>query len=149
MKVQLKRFRFWRLSALVVPLLAKGPQCILVKEMPGCLSLWNAADGQKRLDQGVDLVQSKMWAGKLEGRLDEVQLLGRLLSTRHKPVQLAGRGRLLIPEGFRQFLRVEPNSDLLLVGAAVCIEIWNPTDWMAHLEGQMPQFNKLFDNLTS
>ncbi len=113
------------------------------------LSLWNAADGQKRLDVGIDLVQSKMRAGRLEGRQDEVQLLGRLLSTRHKPVQLAGRGRLLIPEGYRQFLRVEPNSELLLVGAAICIEIWNPTDWMAHLEGQMPHFNKLFDQLTS
>ena len=146
-----ERFRLSVPVELAVPLLAKGPQCILVKEMPGCLSLWNAAGvaGQKRLDEGIELVQSKMRAGRLEGRLDEVQLLGRLLSTRHKPVQLAGRGRLLIPEGFRQFLRVEPNSELLLVGAAICIEIWNPTDWMAHLEGQIPQFNKLFDQLTS
>src|ERR1051325_5437458 len=82
---------------LVDPLMQGGTDCILAKEQPGCLSLWNAATWQNKLDEGVDLVKSKMRAGKLEGRLAEVQLLSRLLSTRHKRVQLAGRGRLSIP----------------------------------------------------
>ena len=77
-----------------------------------------------------------------------MQLLGALLSTRHTQVTLAGRARLLVPEGFREFLRVEAGGDLLLVGAAVCLEIWNPTTWLEYLERRMPKFRKLFDRLT-
>ena len=62
------------------------------------------------------------------------QRLGRLLSTRHRSVELGARGRLLIPEGFREFLGVEPGGEVLIVGAGVCIEIWNPAKWLGHLE---------------
>ena len=85
-------------------LAAESADCILAKERPGCVSLWATAAWQTRLDEAVELVRRKMVSGKLEGRIGEVQLLGRLLSTRHRAVQLAGRGRLLIPEGFREFL---------------------------------------------
>jgi MraZ protein len=84
----------------------------------------------------------------LEGKLGQVQLLGRLLSTRHKNVSLAGRGRLLIPEGFREFLRVEAGGDVQIVGAAVCVEIWNPKAWVDYLDGRMPKFRRLFDRLS-
>src|SRR5438876_6419 len=104
----------------------EGADCILAKERTGCVSLWSAPTWQAKLDEGVELIKAKMRAGKLEGQLSGVQLLGRLLSTRHKTVQLAGRGRLLLPEGFREFLGVEPNGEVLVIGAAVCIEIWNP-----------------------
>ncbi len=57
---------------------------------------------------------------------DQVQMLGRLLSSRHRTVELAGRGRLLVPEGFREFLKVEAGGDVMVVGAGVCVEIWNP-----------------------
>ena len=83
---------------------AASPDCILAKERPGCLSLWNAAAWQGQLEEGVELVKQKMRAGKLQTRIAEVQLFGRLLSTRHRPVQLAGRGRLVIPEVFASFL---------------------------------------------
>jgi MraZ protein len=89
-----------------------------------------------------------MRAGRLQDKLAEVQLLGRLLSTRHKSVQLAGRGRLLIPEGFREFLGVEPNGEVLIVGAAVSIEIWQPAVWVKYLETRMPKFRKLLDRLS-
>jgi len=82
----------------------------LAKERPGCLSLWLAEVWKPKLAAGIDLVRSKVRAGKLQEQLGEVQLLGRLLSTRHKEVQIAGRGRLLVPEGFREFLRVEPGG---------------------------------------
>ncbi|MHC4178177.1 MAG: division/cell wall cluster transcriptional repressor MraZ [Planctomycetota bacterium] len=129
-------------------LVADSPECILAKERPGCVSLWSAAVWQARLDEGVELVRRKMQAGKLEGRVGQVQLLGRLLSTRHRPVQLAGRGRLLIPESFREFLGVEPGSEVLVVGAAVCVEIWSPPDWLKYLEVRMPKFRRLFDQLS-
>jgi MraZ protein len=72
---------------------------MLAKERPGCLSLWMADAFGEKLTAGIDLVRSKVRAGKLQERQAEVQLLGRLLSTRHKRVPLAGRGRLLVPEG--------------------------------------------------
>jgi MraZ protein len=129
-------------------LTAQSSDCILAKERPGCLSLWSAPTWQAKLDDGVELVKQKMRAGRLQEKIAEVQLLGRLLSTRHKTVQLAGRGRLLIPEGFREYLRVEANGDLLIVGAAVCIELWHPTAWIKYLQKRMPKFRKLFDQLS-
>lgn len=133
---------------LVEPLLGSASDCILAKEQPGCLSLWNAATWQSRLDQGVALVKSKMQAGRLDGKLRDVQLLGRLLSTRHKTVQLAGRGRLSIPDGFREFLQVEQGGETIVIGAGVCVEIWNPRVWLSHLETHMPEFRQLFDELS-
>ncbi len=142
------RFRLALPMELVEPL-APGPAgCILAKERPGCLSLWNAEHWQAKLDEGVALIEQKMRAGKLEGRVGQVQLLGRLLSTRHRPVQLGDRGRLLIPEGFREFLDVEPGAEILVVGAAVCIEIWRPPAWVEYLGVKMPKFRRLFDHLT-
>jgi MraZ protein len=127
---------------------ARAPECILAKERPGCLSLWSGPVWQARLDEAVELVKQKLRAGRLQEKIAEVQLFGRLLSTRHRTVQLAGRGRLLIPEGFREFLAVEPNSEALIVGAAVCIEIWQPAAWIKYLETRMPKFRRLFDQLS-
>jgi MraZ protein len=143
-----ERYRLSVPSELGDLLTAVSPECILAKERPGCISLWAASIWQARLDEAVELVKRKMQAGRLEGRLGQVQLLGRLLSTRHKAVELAGRGRLLIPEGFREFLRVEPGGEVLVVGAAVCIEIWNPPDWLKYLEARMPNFRRLLDRLS-
>jgi MraZ protein len=129
-------------------LCAESTDCILAKERPGCLSLWSAPLWQARLDEGMELVKQKMRAGRLQEKITQVQLLGRLLSTRHRTVQLAGRGRLLIPEGFREFLGVEPNGETLILGAAVCIEIWQPAAWIKYLETRMPKFRRLFDQLS-
>jgi MraZ protein len=143
-----ERFRLSIPSELSDPLLAEATDCILAKERRGCLSLWSAPLWEARLQEGVELVKQKIRAGKLQERLGEVQLLGRLLSTRHRVVQLAGRGRLVIPEGFREFLGVEPNHEVQVVGAAVCIEIWQPAAWLSYLERRMPRFRRLFDRLS-
>lgn len=129
-------------------LTAESPDCILAKERPGCLSLWSAPVWQAKLDEGVELVKQKMRAGKLQERIGQVQLFGRLLSTRHRAVQLAGRGRLVLPEGFREFLGVESGGEVQIIGAAVCVEIWNPAAWLKYLEGRMPRFRRLFDQLS-
>ena len=130
-------------------LVGSSPDCILAKERPGCLSLWSAVGWQAKLDSGVELIERKMQAGKLEGRTGQVQLLGRLLSTRHKTVQLANRSRLLVPEGFREFLGVEAGGEVLVVGAAVCVEIWRPQAWIEYLQRRIPRFRRLFDRLSS
>jgi MraZ protein len=144
-----ERYRLSIPSELAELLTAAAADCILAQERPGCLSLWAAEGWQARLDEGIELIKRKIQAGKLEGRIGHVQLLGRLLSTRHKVVQLAGRGRLLLPEGFREFLGVEPGGEVLVVGAAVCIEIWKPAAWLQYLDQRMPKFRRLFDQLSS
>ncbi len=143
-----ERYRLSIPSELGDALTVDSPDCVLVKERAGCLSLWSAPVWQSRLDEGVELVKQKMRAGKLHERIAEVQLFGRLLSTRHRPVQLAGRGRLVIPEGFREFLGVAPGVEVQIVGAAVCVEIWNPTAWLRYLEERMPRFRRIFDRLS-
>jgi MraZ protein len=143
-----ERYRLSMPQELADALLQAGSECILAKECPGCLSLWNAATWRGNLDSGVELVKQKMRAGKLAGRIEEVQLLSRLLSTRHKEIKLAGRGRLSIPDGFREFLQVEAGGDAIVVGAGVCVEIWNPRAWLAHLEERMPEFRQLFEKLS-
>lgn len=142
------RFRLSIPNELGDTLIAESPDCILAKERPGCLSLWSAPVWQAKLDEGVELVKQKMRAGKLQERIGQVQLFGRLLSTRHRAVQLAGRGRLVVPEGFREFLGVEPGGEVQIIGAAVCIEIWKPASWLKYLEGRMPRFRRLFDQLS-
>jgi MraZ protein len=143
-----ERYRLSIPAELADPLTAQSSACILAKERPGALSLWSAADWQERLSADIELVERKMQAGRLEGRVEQVQMLGRLLSTRHKEVELTGRGRLLIPEGFRQFLTAQPGDEVFVVGAAVCVEIWRPESWVEYLNQQMPDFRQLLDSLS-
>jgi len=142
-----ERYRVSIPSEMANLLAGEGSACILAKERPGCLSLWEETRWQTKLDEGVRLVQEKIRAGRLDERLVEVQRLGRLLSTRQTSVQLAGRGRLVIPEGFREFLGIEPGGTAMVVGAAVCIEIWQPERWSEQIGQQMPEFRKLLDQL--
>src|SRR5947207_1658177 len=144
-----ERFRLSIPQELAETLAARGSDCILVKERAGCLSLWPAATWRQRMQVAIELLLAKLRAGKFDERLTQLQSLGRLLSTRHKEVQLAGRGRLLIPEGFREFLQVPAGGDCVVIGAAVCVEIWNPAAWRTHLESQLPEFQLLFDQLAS
>ncbi len=122
--------------------------CILAKERAGCLSLWRGTDWQTRLDSGVELIRKKIEAGRMEERWTDVQRFGRLLSTRHSRVRLANRSRLLLPEPFREFLGVAANQDVMLVGAVICVEIWNPSAWLDALRQDMPEFGQLFRTLS-
>jgi MraZ protein len=143
-----ERFRLSLPPELAESLGPADATCILAKERAGCLSLWNADRWQARLTSGKELLEAKVRAGRLDARLEELQLLGRLLSSRHTSVQLAGRGRLVVPEGFREFLGVEPGGEVMIVGAAVSIEIWRLEAWTAYLNERMPEFRRLFDDLS-
>src|SRR5690606_24663729 len=116
------RYRLSLPTEWVEPLAGGSDGCTLAKERPGSLSLWHTDQGQGWLDQGVELMKSKIRSGRLDRRTESVQLFGRLLSTRHRKVPIVGRGRLSIPDAFRQFLGVEPGGEVLVVGAAVCVE---------------------------
>jgi MraZ protein len=121
---------------------------ILAKERAGCVSLWRPSEWQRRLECGVNLLQQKLEAGRMEQRFGDVQRLGRLLSTRHQSVTLANRSRLLIPEGFRSFLGIEAGHEAVIVGAVICVEIWQPAAWNEVLRAEMPEFGELFKQLT-
>ena len=43
---------------------------------------------------------------------------------------------------------VQPGGEVLVVGAAVCVEIWRPDAWVEYLNQQMPEFRKLLDGLS-
>ncbi|MEJ7591747.1 MAG: division/cell wall cluster transcriptional repressor MraZ [Planctomycetaceae bacterium] len=122
---------------------------IIAKERAGCMSLWKQAEWQQRLDSGIALLRQKIDSGRMEQRWGEVQRLGRLLSTRHQTVRLANRSRLLIPDGFRTFLGVGAGKEVVIVGAVICVEIWNPEAWNSVLREEMPDFGELFKQLTS
>lgn len=124
-------------------------ECLIAKERPGCLSLWRRDAWEEKQRQATELVSTKLASGRLDNRLGEVQRLGRLLSTRQRTIQLAGRGRLVIPEGFRELLAVEPGDDVVVVGAAVCLELWKPAAWAELIGADMPQFGELFEELAS
>jgi MraZ protein len=101
------------------------------------------------MSDGMSLIREKIRAGRMEQRWTDVQRLGRLLSTRATDVSLANRSRLLIPEGFREFLDVPKSGEVVVVGAVICIEIWQPQAWMDHLKSDMPEFGELFKQLSS
>ena len=144
-----QRYRLSIPSELAEQIQTSGPELILAKERPGCLSLWNANPWESHLQRGITWVADKLKAGKLENQTNQLLQLGRLLSTRHVPLHLAGRGRLVIPEGFREFLGVEPGGTLFVVGASVCVELWHPERWVEYLNQQMPEFRELFDELSN
>ena len=122
-------------------------EAVLAKERPGCVSLWMPEQWDSWLAEGVDLISGKITSGRLSRRTGEVQMIGRLLSTRHRTITIAGRGRVTIPESFREFLEVEPGGEVMVVGAAVCLELWHPRRWSEHIGTNMPQFRELFDQL--
>lgn len=143
-----ERFRLSLPLELAGPLVAEGPKLVLAKERAGCLSLWSAAVWRPRLDAALDVLRSKLQAGLLAQRVAEVQQAGRLLSARHAAISLAGRDRLVVPEGFRAFLGVEPGGEVVVVGAAVCVELWHPRAWQEILTTDMPDFRRRLDALT-
>ncbi len=141
------RFRLSIPTELIEKLELDNSEAVLVKERPGCLSLWRADAWKAKLESNIQIIESKVRANRMSARSRELQTLGRLLSTRHRDVTLAGRNRLVIPEGFREFISAEPGTDVLVVGAAVCIEIWRVEEWRSCLDEQIPNFANLLEEL--
>ncbi len=144
-----ERFRLTLPSEMAEAAADDNGECLLTKERYGCLSLWPARQWRPREEAGISLMQQKILAGRMEQRWEDVQKLGRMLSTRTRTVKFANRSRLLIPEGFREFLDVPAGGDVMVVGAVVCVEIWNPEAWLQTLREEIPDFGNLFRELTA
>lgn len=123
-------------------------KCVIAKEQPGCLSLWDANKWEAEHDARIDLIIQRLKLGDLNQKKVDLQKFGRLLSTRHRNVQLAGRARLVLPEGFRDFLGVEPGKEVMVVGAISCIELWNPNNWFEYIGNNITEFGNLLDVLS-
>jgi MraZ protein len=63
-------------------------------------------------------------------------------------VTVSAAGRLVIPEEFREFLGVKVPGDCVVVGAGLCIEIWNPPSWHEYLKQETGTFGALFEKLS-
>ena len=123
-------------------------KCVIAKEQLGCLSLWDAEQWKAEHDARVDLIVQRLKLGDLNQKKVELQKFGRLLSTRHREIQLAGRARVLLPEGFREFLAVEPGQETMVVGAINHVEIWNPKNWFQWVGDNITEFGVLLDTLS-
>ena len=55
---------------------------------------------------------------------------------------------MTIPEGFREFLGVDAGDEILVVGAAVCVEIWKVEKWVDYVNENIGDFHQLFDGLS-
>jgi MraZ protein len=123
--------------------------CVLAKERYGALSLWNREAWQERIEPGLAVVRQKVIGRWLPTQVAEVQQFHRLLSTRSREVTLAGRSRLVIPEEFREFLRVKASENCVIVGAGICVEIWHPETWQDYLKQEIVSFGTLFEKLST
>ena len=143
-----ERFRLSLPSELIRSWGEGRTEAVLAKEKPGCVSLWQTESWEGGMESGLDVVRSRMEAGRLRDQMSLLQTFGRLMSTRHRRVHIAGRGRLALPEGFREFLGAEPGSELIVVGAAVCIEIWQTEAWRDCLKQEISQFSEILEQLS-
>ena len=143
------RYRLTLPADMAEVLTGDAAECLIAKERPGCLSLWNRGGWEKKQQETADLVEAKLASGRLNNRLSEVQRLGRLLSTRQRVVPVAGRGRIVVPESFRELLGVEPGDEVVVVGAAVCVELWRPESWSEMIGQEMPGFRDLIEALAN
>jgi len=125
----------------------KEGKCVIVKEGSGHLSLWEESVWQQQHGKRIEMVRQRYETGYLAENMLDLQRLGRLLSVRYRHIQLGERGRLLLPEGFREFLAVEPKQEVMVVGAYFCIEIWHPQKWISYAEENIPQFGNLMESL--
>jgi MraZ protein len=123
--------------------------CVLAKERYGSLSVWGRAAWQERIEPGLAVVRQKVVGRWLPTQVSEVQQFHRLLSTRSREITLAGRSRLVIPEEFRDFLRVKAGENCVVVGAGICVEIWHPETWQEYLKQELVSFGTLFEKLST
>ena len=123
-------------------------KCVIVKERPGCLSLWEEPIWTQYHKKRIEMVHGRFYQGDLGRSVPDLQRFGRIVSTRYRHIQLADKARFLIPEGFREFLAVEPKQEVMVIGANVCIEIWKPQTWLPYIAEDILQFNSLMEGLS-
>ena len=75
-----ERFRLSIPTELIEKLGLDNSEAVLVKERPGCLSLWRADAWKAKLETNIQIIESKVRANRMSARSRELQTVGRLLS---------------------------------------------------------------------
>ncbi len=91
-------------------------EAILARLFEPCVNVftvegWEAL--QERLE-GLDMFQS------------EARSIQRALYSWLFPVELDRQGRVLVPPPLRAFAQLEPNQQVVVIGAGNRLELWNP-----------------------
>lgn len=58
----------------------------------------------------------------------------RYFGSMSHPEKITLQGRITLPEMFRKFAGIECGKEVILVGAEIGIEIWNPEKWEQEIE---------------
>lgn len=125
-------------------------EAVLVKERDRCLSLWKLATWNQHFEKYANNLRRQIADNIYESRrIPDVQRAARLLSARYRTVQVGQRSRLLIPDGFRDFLGVPANGEVVIVGAGVCVEFWHPAAWLEYLRADLETFNETFRSVAA
>jgi len=141
------RYRVTIPAPLIAARLPRPQKCVLVKERPFCVSVWDAETWQEETETAISLVEQKMASHRLREKREEVARLGRLLAAQHQNTRLDPRGRLRIMEGFRDFLGIEPGGEAVIIAGAASVELWRPDAWNTYLHEHMPSFRRLLEEL--
>ncbi|MCS6834815.1 MAG: division/cell wall cluster transcriptional repressor MraZ [Anaerolineae bacterium] len=95
------------------------------------------------LDQNLVLYSRETWRSVL-GQLNQIPItnptaraLRRLLFSGAVEVQIDKQGRLLIPSHLREYAQLSDQA--LMVGMETFIEVWQPSQWQATLDGLAEQ----------
>jgi len=96
-----------------------GELLYMALELDGCLSIMP----QSVFQNYVDLFQSAPWTN------EEARFMKRFLCSNAQLCTFDPQGRMLIPASLRSKAGIKPGSEVVVVGNADRIEIWNKKRW--------------------
>lgn len=100
-------------------------RAVLVMLPEGCVALFPRASWERDWRGILD----ELRAG-LPGAID-ARAFTRLSGAFRQDVTVDDQGRVRIPEAFRNHARIEPSSEIVMIGAESRIEIWSQSQWAA------------------
>ena len=98
-------------------------------------------EGGAYVTQGFDrclMVMTEAYFGQVYERINAMNLadpaarmLRRLILSTAYPVELDKVGRILVPQGLRQFMNFD--GEAIVAGQGEYFEVWTPTEWNAQM----------------
>lgn len=97
----------------------RGEQLYIALELDGCLSIMPNSVFQNYLE----IFQSAPWTN------EEARFMKRFLCSNAQICSFDPQGRVLIPANLRARAGIKPGSEVMIVGNADRVEIWNKKRW--------------------
>lgn len=105
----------------------RPPQFVLTKGLDGCLALYPASEWKK-----IEATRAEKMSGLPFSRRD-YRFFDRVLSANAIDVVLDKQGRALIPAFLLEASEI--TSEVLVIGVAERIELWQPAKFQKYLDG--------------